>query len=150
MNYKEKYNAALERAKTITEKLEDTHIKGFIYHIFPELKESEDERIRKWLIDWVNAVNYWSEQFTLTREQIIAWLEKQKDASSIERVFRPDAGCTITNAATQAVEQQQLGYKIVLAFNGAYIPVEGKTVKDIINEYYSWIEKGHFEKKNKD
>ena len=65
-------------------------------------------------------------------------------------MFRPDAGCTITNAATQAVEQQQLGYKIVLAFNGAYIPVEGKTVKDIINEYYSWIEKGHFEKKNKD
>lgn len=149
MNYKEKYDTALERARVLIEKLEDAHIKGFIYHIFPELKESEDEKIRKWLIDWARAVN-WSEQFTITKEQVITWLEKQKDVSSIERVFRPIAGCSITQAAIQAIAQQQAGYKIVLAFNGAYIPVEGKTVKDILNEYYSWIEKGHFEKKNKD
>lgn len=44
----------------------------------PELQdqESEDEKIRKWLIDWANAVN-WSEQFTITKEQVLAWLEKQ-------------------------------------------------------------------------
>lgn len=69
------------------------------------------------------------------------WLEKQKDVSSIERVFRPIAGCDIADAAMQAIEQQQLGYKIVLAFNGAYIRVEEKTADDIVNEYYSWLKK---------
>lgn len=41
-----------------------------------ELKDSADERIRKWLIDWAKAVN-WSEQFTITKEQVLAWLENQ-------------------------------------------------------------------------
>lgn len=115
----------------------------------PELKESDDERIKKWLIGYFNQyiIDGMPQVFGngLNAKDVIAWLEKQKDTSSIERVFRPDAGCTITNAATQAIEQQKLGYKIVLAFNGAYIPVEGKTVNDIVNEYYSL----EFEKKYK-
>lgn len=79
MDYKKKYEEALERAKN----LHDNHALGkpFIYKtcedIFPELKESEDERIRKDII------------FFLTRNTLlfgddinkyiswIAWLEKQ-------------------------------------------------------------------------
>lgn len=51
--------------------------------LFPELAESDDERIRKWLIDWAKAVN-WSEQFTITKEQVIAWLEKQGNRKMVD------------------------------------------------------------------
>ena len=76
MDYKEKYEQALERAKKIHNQTEFDYEKGMMEEIFPELKESEDEKIRKWLIDWAKAVN-WSEQFTVTKEQVLAWLEKQ-------------------------------------------------------------------------
>lgn len=108
-------------------------------YLFPKFKENENERIRQNIIRvFKGEISFTSEQ---ENEKYIAWLEKQKDTSSIERVFRPVAGCSITYAATQAIEQQQLGYNIVLAFNGAYIPVEEKTADDIVNEYYSWIKK---------
>lgn len=76
MNYKEKYNAALERARILTEKLEDTHIKGFIYHIFPELKESKDERIRKELIEFIKRRARRGCYYDY--DKWIAWLEKQR------------------------------------------------------------------------
>lgn len=44
MNYEEKYKAALERAKEMCAMPTD---KATMEYIFPELKESEDERIRK-------------------------------------------------------------------------------------------------------
>ena len=47
MNYEKKYKEALERAKnyySTTDSVADTEL---IELIFPELKESEDERIRK-------------------------------------------------------------------------------------------------------
>ena len=52
MNYEKKYNEALERVKHEYQ----THksFKGFremLAHIFPELKESADEKIRKELIE---------------------------------------------------------------------------------------------------
>lgn len=73
------YDEALQRARELNSGKDVCAAAGTTTceYIFPELKESDDERIRKWLIDWVNAVNYWSKQFTLTKEQIIAWLEKQ-------------------------------------------------------------------------
>ena len=51
MDYKEKYEQALERARQFSEKpyLEDSA--GIVEYIFPELAESEDERIRKEMIE---------------------------------------------------------------------------------------------------
>lgn len=47
--------------------------------IFPELKESEDDRIRKWLIDYFkNVGNTWIHR-EISPEQILSYLEKQKD-----------------------------------------------------------------------
>lgn len=46
MNYKEKYERALAKAR----EFEAKGIHGF-EEIFPELKENEDERIRKTLIN---------------------------------------------------------------------------------------------------
>ena len=78
MDYEEKYKEALERAKQFSEKpyLEDS--KGIVEYIFPELKESEDERIRIWIrkeleskyvVD--NIVN------NVMADKALAWLEKQ-------------------------------------------------------------------------
>ena len=75
MDYKEKYNVALRRAK-------EYHDNGgaplILEVIFPELKESKDERIRKTLIaffrDWERTKSHcWNVNVT----DIIAWLEKQ-------------------------------------------------------------------------
>jgi hypothetical protein len=48
-------------------------------------KESEDERIRKWLFDFIEA-NGWSAQFSVTKEQVLAYLEKQKAKEQYDRL----------------------------------------------------------------
>lgn len=115
--------------------------------LFPELAESEDERIRKailtGLIDCRDAPDLgWSNFGGVNIDECIAWLEKQRNTIPDECVFRPVAGCDIESAAKQAIKQQGvLAKEIVLAFNGAYIPVGGKAADIIVNEYESWLEK---------
>lgn len=84
--YEQKYNDALERAETLIEKLESAHIKGFIYHIFPELIEDEDERTRKEIL---NVFKQLDEGTTICGRNYdyakwIAWLEKQKEFVSAD------------------------------------------------------------------
>ena len=70
----DKYTKALEQARNYyPDNL-------FLDTIFPELAESEDERIRKALLEMFNGMH--SATFPLrgiSREQYIAWLEKQKE-----------------------------------------------------------------------
>ena len=49
MNYEKKYKEALERARKI---YEQGTITESLCYVFPELKESEDERIRKEIIEY--------------------------------------------------------------------------------------------------
>lgn len=75
MDYKEKVIALLnsqELSKEQKEKLEN---------IFPELKESEDERIRKGLIKAVSGILKGNTLYgtDVTREEALAWLEKQEE-----------------------------------------------------------------------
>lgn len=84
-------------------------------------------------------------EFGYTKEEALIeflkdLLEKQK-AMDKEIVFRPLAGTDIIAAANQALEKIEIGKEVILAFNGAYIPVNGKTVAEICNEYFSWAEK---------
>jgi len=72
------YDEALEKARSIIEyyvehKRNDVlpYIKEDLEGIFPELKESEDERIRKEIIDFVKSRGGFKGDW-------IAWLEKQK------------------------------------------------------------------------
>ena len=83
MNYEQKYNEVLERAK---EELrvcgsQDCDAAKQIFRFFPELKESEDERIRVGIIALLkfgledgSAI---APGFNETKEQALAWLEKQ-------------------------------------------------------------------------
>lgn len=86
IDYKEKYEQALERARQFSEKpyLEDSA--GIVEYIFPELAESEDERIKK-------AIEYAIGQSThsdgtlingISSEEALAWLEKQGEQKSEE------------------------------------------------------------------
>ena len=82
-----RYGEALERAKKLQETCDSTAVVGWCEYIFPELKESEDERIRKELIEQVayiipnddevdsegNALSTYQKRIDKYR----AWLEKQ-------------------------------------------------------------------------
>ena len=73
MNYEKLYKEALERA-TDAHKDTDRHLKATIERIFPELRESEDKKIRK---DIVAAVETYGDFAQDRKEEIYAWLEKQ-------------------------------------------------------------------------
>lgn len=75
MNYEQKYKEALEKARQFSEHPLQEDSSSIVEYIFPELQEIEDEKIRKWLIDWAKAVK-WSKKFTISKKQLLAWLEK--------------------------------------------------------------------------
>lgn len=86
------YDEALERAKGVIEQnplME--YLKKGIEYIFPELKESEDERIRKELIEYLRTLpNHFSHNGSLITDWI-AWLEKkgvQKPTDKVEPKFK--------------------------------------------------------------
>ena len=78
MDYKEKYNKALERAK-----------KGLpIDEVFPELKESKDERIKRALLELVsydkaNGYTEFYEERGITCDDAIAYLERLKEQKPV-------------------------------------------------------------------
>lgn len=134
-----RYDKSLERAKKLQETFDSTAVVGWCEYIFPELKESEDEKIRKWLINEIKIKHHNLDEENIEFvDKAIAWLEKQKNTPNKEYVFRPLAGETIEKAVERAVK---LDGKVVLAFNGAYIPVGNKTKDEIVAEYYDWIKK---------
>lgn len=71
------YDEALERAMELQENSNGMILKKWLWKVFPELAESEDERIRKVLLNDFknNCSEYYCEG--VNRDMIIAWLEKQ-------------------------------------------------------------------------
>lgn len=53
MNYEKKYKEALEKARQFSERPLEEDSSGKVEYVFPELKESEDGKIRKVLIDFL-------------------------------------------------------------------------------------------------
>lgn len=96
MDYKEKYEEALERARNIRFGNPQSVTANVVCEeIFPELKESEDERIRKWLIGVIKSNEYGSisnvGEMPCPKPNVIAWLEKQgehKPADKVEPKFK--------------------------------------------------------------
>lgn len=97
MNYKEKYKEALRIAEEILrERCKEGTYGSFhrkdLEDIFPELKESEDERIRKELIDTIHhaAGNSGVHISEFLENKYIAWLEKQKPTTDIQNLTWED------------------------------------------------------------
>ena len=77
MDYEKAYKEALERAKQIEDNPYTAHwdvMKETVEYVFPELRESENERIRK---DIVEAVELHKDFTQGRKEHIYAWLKKQ-------------------------------------------------------------------------
>ena len=77
MDYEKKYKEALAHAREI-HRNEDEKRRDMEF-IFPELKESEDEKVRKTLIDFFGrGAKYGGHTNGVYDKDILAWLEKQK------------------------------------------------------------------------
>ncbi len=77
MNYEEFNKGCFEEAKRLY-KTANADQRYVLEKLFPELKESEDERVKKTLIEYFNAYpkDYYGE---LKKSHILAWLEKQAE-----------------------------------------------------------------------
>ena len=72
-----RYDEAIERAESIYNEtaIPSATTKGICTYIFPELKESDDERIRGNIIATIHL--YYGEPLEDEAKEMIAWLEKQ-------------------------------------------------------------------------
>ena len=154
MDYEKAYKKALETARDFLDFYKDNPVQAqkFI-DIFPELAESEDERIIRAIIDALyshtNSINLLSSR-GYQMGDIEAYLEKQKENIEKEYVFRPLAGTDIKTAALQAIRRANQRGMLVLAFNGAYIPVrKGCNANKIVDIYEAFIEKQKEQKPTK-
>lgn len=94
-SYEKKYKEVLERARIWQKHLYDTNDRDYadeLNYIFPELAESEDEKIRKALIKFLNDCiridsGYFPKYCEISSEQMIAWLEKQGECQVKESVI---------------------------------------------------------------
>lgn len=98
--YEKKYKEALERA-IVAHKDEDRHLKATLERIFPELAESEDEKIIKRLITDFGTIGK-KEWGGLEVKDILAWLEKQGEHANFrnkiqvgDKVTRNEAGVLV-------------------------------------------------------
>ena len=99
MDYKEKYEQALERAREIIKDYENRGLKDILFYakedfeaIFPELAESEDEKIRKALIRFHKST---IDVDGIKGEDIIAWLEKQEGCEYIKKEWTASDAVTL-------------------------------------------------------
>lgn len=78
MDYEKKYKEALENARQEYDTTENVERKQWLEELFPELAESEDERIRKWIINEIKIKHHnLDEDDADFVDKAIAWLEKQ-------------------------------------------------------------------------
>ena len=93
MDYEKKYKEALERAKKCHKDMSKLDgvtanmAKDFFEETFPELKESEDEKMREMAIKAVYAPEAQSciKSWGINPDDVIAWLEKQGEKQQDER-----------------------------------------------------------------
>lgn len=92
MDYEKAYKEALERAREF-QKSKDGLCVLTAESIFPELQESEDERIRKELYDFIYITTFRPKELK-KKERFLDWLEKQgeRDAryENLEELLEAD------------------------------------------------------------
>ena len=84
MDYEKLYKEALERAKYYQKE----NGSAVISAIFPELKESEDERIRKGIVKMIYDIagGFPFEKHGIIKKEALAWLEKQGEQKPTDKV----------------------------------------------------------------
>ena len=99
MDYEKKYKNALELAKDYfkaNQRLGELEENDMLSDIFPELKESEDERVKRCISDVVRKYGSEFTTGTVTKEKMFAWLEKQGESNETKaKMFLMNKGYPI-------------------------------------------------------
>ena len=132
---RKKYKEALARAKTILKR--GYYISGDIEVIFPELAESEDERIRKAISQCVEDMRGQFEKlYSVHHKDAIAWLEKQgekKPADKAKTKFHEGDWITDGIFTSQIIRVGENTYSAITESGDNYFP----SYKDI-DDYHLW------------
>ena len=83
-DYKKKYEDALAVAKTVMNNAYEQETKTACTEIFPELKDSEDERVRRIITETIFCTYGDSQEYL----DVIDWLKKQKEQPTDEEMLR--------------------------------------------------------------
>lgn len=73
----QRYDKAIKKAKEWFNSEEPDSYTCIVESIFPELKENKDKRIRKAAITFVKDSSHFDYYLGVSKEEVIAWLEKQ-------------------------------------------------------------------------
>ena len=132
MTEKEKakaYDEALEKASA-AHKDEDRHLKATLERIFPELKESEDEKIKKAIIEFFESEDDNATYSSIRKKDIIAWLEKQGKEEYALKSFKDED----VRKFMQYIEKQAKAYE----FN---LPNRSYDIYAFAKDLLVWLEK---------
>ena len=107
-NYEEKYKQALERARVWRDKSGmPINKKGILDDIFPELAESDDEKIRKWIINEIKIKHHNLDEANVDFvDKAIAWLEKQGEQKPTDEEIKILLQTEYEKGRADAIEQK--------------------------------------------
>ena len=106
------YDKLFAKAKQIYNKENDVLIMHTIETLFPELKESEDEKIRKWIINEIKIKHHnLDEENVDFADKAIAWLEKQ-GTSYTKRDVNDAYLKGVTDTKNEIEKQYEANYQI--------------------------------------
>ena len=139
MDYEEKYNEALKRAKDLHDNYPYGEARNWwtCEKIFPELKESEDKRIREALIKGFQQYDKECKWGEFTTTEILSWLKKQGGEKEIETtpIFR--IGDTLKKKGKDyifIVDRIQGGYYHCDHNAGAFFPIEEQDNWELVEQ----------------
>lgn len=119
MDYEKKYKDALEKARKLCT-YPTTNFQSDLEDIFPELKESDDEKIRKALIETLkyDAAEKCLNSFGINKFAAIAWLEKQGKNNACKFTFEDVLALECSMKTVKTIKGGDELYKIlVLLYN---------------------------------
>jgi hypothetical protein len=140
MDYKKKYEDALERAKKNYKTAQDylcegsqigvECLKNTLTTIFPELAESEDERIRKWLIAQLKIKIGDNATLNNMIYKALAWIEKQGEQKP-QRIISAEAKEALYSKPTWSEEDDIHQRDAIYAAENIYTDKCGK--EELVN-----------------
>ena len=148
MDYEKLYKDALKKVSELYRDYNNVSnmidVKEELETIFPELKESEDEKIRKWIIDDIrynmNNESLNNSEYKKEAEKAIAWLEKQSKQENLCdkcRKEHPSHSCqditelgrcyieTINTSSNKVEPMFKIGDYVVVNINGFVLKILG-------------------------
>lgn len=135
MDYEKKYNEALERARKAYNaiKPENYGARKIIENAFPELAESEDERIRRTLVEYFGPKVQLDFVRGVPIQKIRDWLEKQKESLHIPE--------TCKDNADSFTDEDEIHRKWILEYLYNGLRKSDEQFKDQFKSAISWLEK---------